>query len=157
MYCVPLYTRDPLFIIYVHDVIDYMPRGSVMYHSGFSTQTKYHCEPNILHGVFHHSDVVSWKTYQLNLFLYMFQYILHEKYSGTWKSFSMVIKMILISLGCRIIARTAVIFFLVKNGGFSWKSVLRYLCSSRKTILARLILTGPTLGRVLSIWSTNRL
>ena len=45
--------------IYVHDVIDYMPRGSMMYHSGFSTQTKYHCEPNILHGVFHHSDVVS--------------------------------------------------------------------------------------------------
>ena len=59
MFCVPLYTRDPLFIIYVHDVIDYMPRGSVMYHSGFSTQTKNHCEPNILHGVFHQSDVVS--------------------------------------------------------------------------------------------------
>ena len=61
MYCVPLYTRDPLFIIYVHDVIDYMPRGSLMYHSGFSTQTKYQCEPNILH----HSDVVSCKTYHI--------------------------------------------------------------------------------------------
>ena len=29
MYCVPLYTRDPLFIIYVHDVIDYRTRAII--------------------------------------------------------------------------------------------------------------------------------
>ena len=94
-------------------------------------------------------------SYKISIF---FLYILHGKYTETWKSFSMFIEMAyVLSLGCTIMTRTTVVFFLVKNGGFSWKSVLRYLCSSRKTILARLILTGPSLGRVLSIWSTNRL
>jgi hypothetical protein len=45
----------------VHDVIDYMPRGSMMYHSDFSTQTKYHCEPNILHVM----NTGTWKNFSM--------------------------------------------------------------------------------------------
>ena len=80
-------------------------KGPIVQHRGFSTQTKYHGKPNILHGISHPSDLVSCIRGISSLF------------NSSWKVYGDFYDYLncTFSLGWTIITETTVIHFWISQ------------------------------------------